>query len=192
MFLAGHFNSSEALAADYTTEINTSELINSNTDFTNTIVFSQGCHSGYNLVDDDRIQDVTDPLDWAQAFATKGATLIAGTGFQYGDTDLISYSEAIYANFSHQLLAGTGAVAVGDALVAAKKAYLAATPTLGTLDTKALLEASLFGLPMLSVNFPNGRGGDAEPVTPPRSMISTAGRDPISASSTPTFRSAGP
>ena len=120
-------------------------------------MFSQGCHSGYNLVDVDGIPQVSDTLDWAQAFAQKGATLIAGTGYQYGDSDLVAYSEAIYANFSQQLLAGSGPVSVGDALVAAKKAYLAATPNLGSLDTKALLEASVFGLPMLSVDFQHGR-----------------------------------
>ena len=115
-------------AADYTTDVTSAELANSTTDFTNTIVFSQGCHSGYNLVDVDGIPQVSDTLDWAQAFAQKGATLIAGTGYQYGDSDLVAYSEAIYANFSKQLLAGSGPVSVGDALVAAKKAYLAATP----------------------------------------------------------------
>ena len=135
-------------------------------------MFSQGCHSGYNLVDIDGIPQVSDTLDWAQAFAQKGATLIAGTGYQYGDSDLVAYSEAIYANFSKQLLAGTGPVSVGDALVAAKKAYLAATPTLGSLDTKALLEASVFGLPMLSVDFQHGRvtvaGRRQQPEPPPR------------------------
>ena len=172
VFLAGHFNANDALAADYTTDITSSELANSATDFTNTIVFSQGCHSGYNLVDVDGIPQVSDTLDWAQAFAQKRATLIAGTGYQYGDSDLVAYSEAIYADFSKQLLAGSGPVSVGDALVAAKKAYLAATPTLGSLDTKALLEASVFGLPMLSVDFQHGRGG-------PIGVGNTLGLNPV-------------
>src|SRR5439155_18468096 len=38
-----------------------------------------------------------------------------------------------------------------------KTTYLKTTPTLSGLDEKALLEATLFGLPMLSVNMPNGR-----------------------------------
>ena len=48
-------------------------------------------------------------------------------------------------------------MAVGDALVRAKRIYLKSTPTLSALDEKALLESTLFGLPMLSVNMPNGR-----------------------------------
>ena len=59
---------------------------------------------------------MTQPLDWAEAFAQKRATLIAGTGYQYGDTDFLEYSERIYKNFSQQLNSGTDAapVAVGD------------------------------------------------------------------------------
>ena len=39
----------------------------------------------------------------------------------------------------------------------AKQDYLAATPDVPGIDEKALLEATLFGLPMLSVNLPAGR-----------------------------------
>ena len=83
----------------------------------NTLVFSTGCHAGYNVVDGDAVAGVTQSLDWAQALARKGATLVAGTGFQYGDDELIEYSERIYAEFSHQLRVGTGPVPVGSALV---------------------------------------------------------------------------
>ena len=41
-------------------------------------------------------------------------------------------------------------IAVGEALVQAKLAYLAATPDIRGLHEKALLEATLFGLPMLA------------------------------------------
>ena len=63
------------------------------TNFKNALVFSAGCHSGYNLVDGDGVAGVTETLDWAQAFARKQATLVAGTGYQYGDTDFLEYSE---------------------------------------------------------------------------------------------------
>ena len=102
------------------------------------------------------------PLDWAQAFARKQATLVAGTGYQYGDTDFIEYSERLYLNFAKQLRAklpdGTsGPVPVGEALVKAKLQYLATTPDIRGIHQKALLEATLFGLPMLGVNMPSGR-----------------------------------
>ena len=63
----------------------------------NSIVFSAGCHSGYNIVDSDAVPGVTQTLDWAEAFAQKQATLIAGTGYQYGDTNFLAYSEQLYA-----------------------------------------------------------------------------------------------
>ena len=157
VFLAGHFSANSALAADFTTSLITTDLAASTANFTNAIVFSAGCHSGYNLVDGDAISGVTLPLDWAQAFAQKKATLIAGTGYQYGDTDFIEYSERLYLNFTRQLRTGNGVVSVGEALARAKLGYLAATPDLRGIHEKALLEATLFGLPMLGVNMPGAR-----------------------------------
>jgi uncharacterized delta-60 repeat protein len=171
IFLAGHFSANSALAADFRTSVLTTDLAASTTDFTNSIVFSAGCHSGYNLVDGDAIPGVTLPLDWAQAFSRKKATLIAGTGYQYGDTDFLEYSERLYKNFAQQLRAGPAgyAVSVGEALVQAKLAYLGATPDIRGLHEKAVLEATLFGLPMLGVNMPSGRGaipGTAPAISP--------------------------
>jgi len=48
-----------------------------------------------------------------QVFAEKGATFIGGTGYQYGDTDFIAYSEQLYLDFTQQLRYGSGPVAVG-------------------------------------------------------------------------------
>ena len=159
VFLAGHFSANSALAADFTTNLLTTDLAASSVDLSNAIVFSAGCHSGYNIVDTDSIPGVTMPLDWAQAFARKRATLIAGTGYQYGDTDFLEYSERLYRNFARSLRAGTGAVSIGQALVQAKTDYLATTaPDIRGLHEKALLQATLFGLPMLGVNMPYGRG----------------------------------
>ena len=158
VFLAGHFSANSALAADFTTSVLTNDLAVSSVDFTNSLVFSAGCHSGFNIVDGEAIPGATYPLDWAQAFARKQATLVAGTGYQYGDTDFLEYSERLYRNFARALRAGTGNVAIGAALVQAKLEYLAATSDIRGIHEKTLLEATLFGLPMLSVNMPSGRG----------------------------------
>ena len=171
IFLAGHFSANSALAADFTTSVLTTEVAASTVDLANSIVFSAGCHSGYNLVDVDSIPGVTQPLDWAQAFARKNATLIAGTGYQYGDTDFLEYSERLYNNFARQLRAGTAgtSIPIGAALVSAKLDYLATTPDIRGIHEKALLEATLFGLPMLGVNMPAGRGappGSEGAITP--------------------------
>jgi CSLREA domain-containing protein len=168
IFLAGHFSAVSALAADYSTSLITTDLTNSPVNLTNAIVFSAGCHSGYNIVNEHGVPNVTFEPDWAQTFARKGATLIAGTGYQYGDTDFIEYSERLYLEFSRQLRTGSGPVAVGKALMEAKQAYLAGTPLMRGLHEKAFLEATLFGLPMLSVNMPGARltpSSDASIVT---------------------------
>ena len=157
MFLAGHFSANSALAADYSTRLTADELADAPADLTNTIIFSAGCHTGYNIVDTDDIPGVTGQPDWAQAFTRKGATLIAGTGYQYGDTDFIEYNERLYLEFSRQLRMGNGPVSVGQALVAAKQKYLNDTPKLLGLHEKALLETTLFGLPMLRVDLPGER-----------------------------------
>jgi hypothetical protein len=164
IFLAGHFSASSALAADYSTRLTAAELASLDANLTNAVVFSAGCHAGYSLVNGHGVPNVTQEPDWAQAFARKGAALIAGTGYQYGDTDFIEYSERLYLEFARQLRAGSGPVPIGKALIAAKQAYLAGTPQWRGIHEKALLQATLFGLPMLSVDLPGGRGvlpGDA-------------------------------
>ncbi|MCL4266832.1 MAG: CSLREA domain-containing protein [Anaerolineae bacterium] len=156
-FLAGHFSASGALAADYSTRMRASELISAPVNLQNAIIFSAGCHAGYNIVDADGVPLVTEEPDWAQAFNSKGALLIAGTGYQYGDTDFIEYSERLYLEFSQELRRGSGPVSVGQAWVAAKQTYLAETPQMRGIHEKALIQATIFGLPQLSVNMPGVR-----------------------------------
>ncbi len=171
VYLAGHFSANNALAADYATTVDTGEILTAPTGtFDNTLVFSAGCHSGYTVVDRDGIPQVTAGLDWTEAFARRGATLVAGTGYQYGDTELLAYSERLYADFAHQLRVGTGEVAVGTALVRAKQDYLERAVSLAGIDQKSILEATLYGLPMQGVDLPAaGRlsdTGDASEVSP--------------------------
>ena len=155
VFLAGHFSANNTLAADYDTTVNSTELASAPAGtFTDALVFSIGCHSGYTIVDGEGVPNVTVGLDWTEAFAKQGATLIAGTGYQYGDTDFIEYSEKLYADFAEQLRIGTGAVPVGRALVQAKQNYLESAPTLQGIDQKSVIQATLYGLPMLGVNLP--------------------------------------
>ncbi|GIK36271.1 MAG: hypothetical protein BroJett011_01040 [Chloroflexota bacterium] len=157
IFLGGHFSASSALAADYESRFLSTELFSPSIDLENALIFSIGCHSGYNIVNSDNIPGITAEPDWAQAFAQKGATFIGGTGYQYGDTDFLEYSERIYLEFSRQLRTGSGSVSIGPALVKAKQIYLAQTPQLRALHEKSLLGTTLFGLPMLSINMPGAR-----------------------------------
>ena len=160
-FLGGHFSQSSALAADFTTRMISTELLESTIDLTNAVIFSVGCHSGYNTVDPHAVQGVTPTPDWGQTFARKRATFIGGTGYQYGETDIIDYSERLYLEFTRALRTGTEPVAIGKALFDAKRTYLANTPVMRGIHEKAILEATLFGLPMLKLDMPGAR------ITPP-------------------------
>src|SRR5207253_877975 len=95
-----------------------------------------------------------------------------GTGYQYGDTDFIEYDERLYLEFFRQLRSGTGPVSVGQALMAAKRKYLTDTPLPRQIHEKAVLEATLFGLPMVRVDLPFGRG--PIPVSSPAVMSLTS------------------
>ncbi len=172
IFLAGHFSANSALAADFQTSMLTTELRDSTVNLENVLVYSAGCHSGYNLVDAHALPaPLTQPLDWAQAFAQKRATLVAGTGYQYGDTDFLEYSERLYLEFTKQLRTGVGAMPIGKALAQAKVVYMTTTTDIRGIHEKALLEATLFGLPMLGVNMIKATdttsGGPINPVEQP-------------------------
>ena len=163
VFLAGHFSANSALAADYQTELLAETVANSDINLLNTVIFSIGCHSGYNVADDDGIRDPFGNIipqaprqpDWAQAFAGKGATLIAGSGYQYGETETKEYSERLYIEFSKKLRTPGEPIAIGHALNSAKLAYVTQVPQMIGIHVKSLLEAGVYGLPMLRVDMPN-------------------------------------
>ncbi len=157
VYLAGHFSANSALAADYESSLLTTDVRDAAADLTDTLILSAGCHSGYNIVDPHGVPGLTERLDWPQVMADKGAILVAGTGYQYGDTDFVEYSERLYAGLAHQLRVGTDPVPLGAALVRAKQDYLATTPVLSGIHQKALAEATLYGLPMLTLDLPSGR-----------------------------------
>ncbi|HMO60373.1 MAG TPA: hypothetical protein PKC19_23720, partial [Roseiflexaceae bacterium] len=163
IYLAGHFTSSRAEAADYATGVAASEIVATTTDYANTIIFSAGCHAGYNQVDTHIVPGLTSEPDWPQAFAQRGAALIAGTGYQYGDSDLTEYGERLYLEFARELRTGpntdgTGPVAIGQALMAAKRNYMNDTAVeIDGVFKKTIIVSALFGLPMLSVDMPGER-----------------------------------
>jgi hypothetical protein len=170
-FFGAHFSPATMLAADYTTRFLASELAASTLDLRNAIIFSIGCHAGFNEVDSADVPGVTREPDFAQAASIKGMALIANQGYGYGDTDTIQYDERLNLLFSQELRRGTGAVSIGQALVRAKAAYLASTPQLRAIDEKTIVEKTLFGVPQLSVNMPGTRLAAASNT----SIVSSAG-----------------
>ncbi len=155
----GHFSANTSLAADFATRIKSEEIAHYAALFKNTLVVSTGCHSGFNILDPEALLS-TQNVDWAQAFARAGAQLIGGTGYQYGDTDFMKYTELLTGNFITELRYGAPgtAVEIGKALVNAKRSYVSGLPTLRGIDEKALMESTLYGLPMWKMDIgANGR-----------------------------------
>jgi hypothetical protein len=148
--LTGHFSANLAQAADSATTIGSEELAAvTDTRFRNALILSQGCHMGYSIVDGDARGLATQPVAWPEAFAARGATVVGGTGYGYNDTDFIKYSELLLSKVARQLGTGSAPVAIGDALLEAKRSYLSELPSPDGIDTKAVGEATLYGLPML-------------------------------------------
>ena len=180
VFLGGHFNAQGALAADNSTSVYTTDLESHPSQLQNSLVISVGCHSGFNLQDSDSTAAGTQ-LDWPEEMARQRATFIGGTGYQYEDTDFLAYSAKLYAGVAHQLLAGTTGtpVAVGQALVKAKLDYLSGLGTVTGIDQKALIESTIYGLPMVGIDMPHGRLGTPAtyhaPITPTPVAAGTPG-----------------
>ena len=147
-----------------------SEVTGAATDFSRSLVFSVGCHSGLNVPGG--------APDWAQAFAAKGATFIGNSGFGYGDSDLIVYSEALALNFAAIVNAGGGtAVPIGDAVRQAKQRYFNSLGpnSLSNYDEKVLAIWTLYGLPMRRVRVP--AGVNARPEVGAEAVSNVAGDD---------------
>jgi Ca2+-binding RTX toxin-like protein len=156
--LSGHFSAGNLLAADYTSKLAASEIASSNADLTNMIILALGCHGGYSIPTTDLLDGASPNPDWAKAFLRKGAAgYVAATGYAYGDTELTEYGERLFVGLAQQLRTGSGPVALGQALVAAKQQYLAKTAQITGIDEKTIIEMALYGLPMMKINMPGAR-----------------------------------
>ena len=125
-----------------------------------TIVFSMGCHGGLN-VPDLQIGEGPDGInlngDWAQTFAADQAIFIGNTGFGYGDTEAVAYSERLLASFAEFAVRPTDLgqdrqTTIGQALLFAKNDYAADLSVFSVYDEKALMELVFYGLPFYTVD----------------------------------------
>ena len=158
IMLTGHFSAGKLLAADYRTTILASEIQASSAGFADTIVLALGCHGGFSLPSTDLLDGASPDPDWAKAFLRSGAaSFVAATGYAYGDTELEEYGERLFIELTREMRRGSGPIAMGEALVAAKQAYLEGVPQLSGLDEKTLVEMTLYGLPMMKIDVPGTR-----------------------------------
>ena len=162
LMLSGHFSAGSLVAADYRTTLTPAEVAQSTVNLSNAIVIALGCHGGFGIPSSDLLNGASPDPDWIKAFVRKGsAGFIAATGYAYGDTELTEYGERLVVGLSRQMRTGNGPISLGQALVAAKRDYLASTAQITGIDEKTIVEMTLYGLPMMKVNMPGAR------ITPP-------------------------
>jgi hypothetical protein len=131
------------------------------------IIFTVGCHAGLNL-------SVTG--DWADQMASRAVLYAANTGYGYGDSEAVAYSETLMADYARQLVSGD--VTAGQALMFAKQRTAAGLATSDDYWNKSLMEATFYGLAMTKV----GQNGSEAPSALPRDLTGQA--NAVRASST--------
>jgi hypothetical protein len=95
-------------------------------------------------------------FDWPEAFSDQGAAVyVANTGYGYGDTDIVAYSEKVMSLFAERIGSKTGsALTIGQALAYAKQEYFGSLVQYEAYDEKALQETTFYGLPMFRIGPP--------------------------------------
>jgi uncharacterized repeat protein (TIGR01451 family) len=111
-------------------------------------VFTMGCHAGLSVSDIVVGAADTRRLDWAQVYGAGGALFAGNTGFGYGDTTGVAYSEKLMSFLAKRM---DGTVTAGDALMFAKNDFKSSLGPLDVYDEKVMSEATFYGLPMYRV-----------------------------------------
>ena len=146
----GHYSAHTLVpAAQDTARLLPTDPVIANADLTGRLWMTIGCHSGHNVIDREARAAYPYAKSWAEALLARGATLIGGTGYQYGESVLLANSEKLYTLLTEELIRSSE-VALGDALIAAKRRYLEQKMPVRGIDQKLLEVATLYGLPMLT------------------------------------------
>ena len=116
------------------------------------LAFTVGCHGGLNLAVSlsDTGGDTQRLGDWVQQYASRAAMYAGNTGFGYGDTDTVSWSERLMRDYAVNL--ASKKMTVGQALMYAKQANAASLGVTDDYWNKASMEAVFYGLPMWKVS----------------------------------------
>lgn len=133
------------------------DIANGPADFTGRLLFSMGCHSGASAPDAYVGPTADGALDWAQVFAREKAVWVANSGYGYGDTEAVEYTEELMLLFAKRLRDGQAA---GEAMRLAKQDYRG--DGIGnSYHAKALGQIVFYGLPMYRIG-----DGTPPPVAP--------------------------
>jgi hypothetical protein len=128
------------------------------------LLYSVGCHSGLNVLTS-AINSGAPALysaDFPQAVLKQGGNWIGNTGYGYGDSDLIGYSERLALLFTKQIGRDVSngknyiGATIGDSLARAKRSYILSNGPGGfsIYDEKIIEEMTLYGLPFIRVKVP--------------------------------------
>ncbi|MDH4148150.1 MAG: PKD domain-containing protein [Acidimicrobiia bacterium] len=137
--------------------------------FGGSVIFSTGCHSGLSVSDILIAPTGAVATDWAQTILGRGAAAYLGyTGYGHGDDTAVALSEALMVSFACGL---EEYATVGEALLYAKQDYAADLTVYGAFDEKALVQATLYGIPFFRL----GNSRVDEPVPDPTTAPASTG-----------------
>jgi hypothetical protein len=132
------------------------------------ILFTMGCHAGLSVVDAGAPAATTEEslrlLDWPQVFAQRAAVYVANSGYGYGDSEAIAFSERLMALYAQQL--GQARATAAQALMFAKQQYFTEPTPLGVYDAKSLQQAIFYGPPTYRIGSTGTEGAVALPDDP--------------------------
>ena len=127
-----------------------------------TLVYSVGCHSGLNTINQDfNLSQFR--ADFPAAAIKQAGNWIGNTGYGYGDSDLVGYSERLSLLLTQALgreITDEGVyigAPIGESLTRAKREYIKTTApnSFSAFDEKVILQMTLYGLPYTRVLVPN-------------------------------------
>ncbi|MDJ0771201.1 MAG: C25 family cysteine peptidase, partial [Ilumatobacter sp.] len=178
--LSGHFSHQGAQSA-FGSETDTNDAVFTGdaalTDFTGSLLFSVGCHSGLHAPEEILVNALGE--DWAEVFTGGGALGYVGqSGFGYGEVDGILLTERLMQLYAERL---NGNYSIGEALTWAKNDYFAERGIMSVYDEKSLQQAILYGVPF---GVPDVAAPPPLPEPPPDT---TPAVDPVTGVDTATF-----
>ena len=135
-------------------------------DLSRAVIYTLGCHSGFNDVGSDGVGQ--NGLDLAQAFAQRRANYVANTGYGWGCRGSKCLSEELMYDYTQELARGASAP-IGKALLATKQRYYREDGDIDGYDEKILIESTLYGLPMYELT----TGGTLDEEDPFPSVVIT-------------------
>jgi len=171
-----HYDHYEALPADSFTAGTVNNLLNTSAltaSQQGTIMFTIGCEGGLNVPDTlvaaPSADEAASLADWPQTATSKGAVYTGNTGYGYGDTDAIAYSERVYAYYAENV--ASKHMTIGQALMFAKQRYNGELGVAGVYDAKAMEEVVTYCLPMYRIGSGGTVGQSALPPLPPTAPV---------------------